>query len=210
MRFAVSICGRHRGKWGKRQFNVLRKCFEYGYTTRDMGLIYSKDIDKHGLNTIYNYADYAHSLPRSQGCNVTMMNGAAISLSSKKHTLTASSSCHDELIEFWKAANKVAGIRNIMSEMGMHQERPTVIYQDNEAAIQIEMNRGSLSNQSRHIERKVLASRNKIEDGQILPEFKGTVEMLADIGTKALPDRQFAVLRDQLNGYSLVKRHHPT
>ena len=33
--------------------------------------------------------------------------------------------------------------------------------------------------------------------------------MLADIGTKALPDAQFAFLRDLINGYSLVKQHHP-
>jgi hypothetical protein len=33
--------------------------------------------------------------------------------------------------------------------------------------------------------------------------------MLADIGTKALSDAQFAYLRDLINGYSLVARHHP-
>jgi hypothetical protein len=34
--------------------------------------------------------------------------------------------------------------------------------------------------------------------------------MLADIGTKALPDKQFVYLRDQLTGYALVKQHHPS
>jgi hypothetical protein len=33
--------------------------------------------------------------------------------------------------------------------------------------------------------------------------------MLADIGTKALPDAQFAYLCDLINGYALVARHHP-
>ncbi len=37
-----------------------------------------------------------------------------------------------------------------------------------------------------------------------------TEEMVADIGTKALPDKQFVYLRDLLNGYALVKQHHPT
>ena len=94
--------------------------------------------------------------------------------------------------------------------MGLAQDLPTVVYQDNESAIQIESNRGSLSNQSRHIERKVLASRNKIEDGLIQPKYIQTGEMVADIGTKALPDKQFAKLRDALTGYSLVKEHHPS
>jgi hypothetical protein len=42
MRYAVSVCGKHRGKWGNKQFKVLMKVFEYGHTTRMTGLIYSK------------------------------------------------------------------------------------------------------------------------------------------------------------------------
>jgi hypothetical protein len=209
MRYSISICGRHRGKWGKKQFRILKRVFEYGYTTRHTGIIFSRGLDKHGINQLYCYADSAHSLPRSYGCTVTMMNGGVLSLSAKKHTITASSTCHDELIEFWIAANKVSGFRNIMEEMGLAQQLPTVVYQDNESAIQIEMNRGSLTNQSRHIERKVLSARNKIEDGLVRPEYVNTSDMYADIGTKALPDKQFAKLRDGLTGYSLVKAHHP-
>jgi hypothetical protein len=37
-----------------------------------------------------------------------------------------------------------------------------------------------------------------------------TARMLADLGTKALPDSQFAYLRDEINGYALVRQHHPT
>ena len=94
--------------------------------------------------------------------------------------------------------------------MGMAPDRPTKVYQDNESAIQIEFNRGSLSNRSKHIDRTVLTSRNKIEDGEILPVKCETSEMWADIGTKALPNRQFAYLRDKMNGYSLVKKNHPS
>jgi hypothetical protein len=67
-----------------------------------------------------------------------------------------------------------------------------------------------MSGQSRHIERRVLTSRNKIEDGQIIPVYIDTTRMIADIGTKAFGDKQFAYLRDLLTGYSLVKKHHAT
>ena len=97
-----------------------------------------------------------------------------------------------------------------MSEMGLEQIEATTIYQDNEAAIQIALNRGALSKQSRHIDRRVLATRNKIEDGAVFPKYCVTAKMLADIGTKALPDAQFIYLRDLINGYSLVLKHHPT
>jgi hypothetical protein len=210
MRYAISICGKHRGKWGLKQFKVLRKVFEYGFTTRHLGIIYSKGLDKHENNTTYCFADSGHSLPRSYGCTIAMMNGAVISLSAKKHTLTASSTCHDEIIEFSIAVSRMVGFRNIMSEMGLEQTEATTIYQDNEAAIQIALNRGALSKQSRHIDRRILASRNKVEDGEVNPVYCVTAKMLADIGTKALPDAQFAYLRDLINGYSLVLKHHPT
>ncbi len=97
-----------------------------------------------------------------------------------------------------------------MAEMGLVQEQATTIYQDNEAAIQIALNRGQLSKQSRHIDRRVLTARNKIEDGEVFPKYCVTATMLADIGTKALSDLQFAYLRDLINGYSLVQKHHPS
>ena len=210
LRYAVSICGKHRTKWGKKQFRIMLKVFEYGYTTREMGLIYSKGLDKHGDNTLYCFADSGHSLPRSYGCTIAMMNGAALSLSAKRHTLTASSTCHDEIIEFSIAVNRIIGFRNIMCEMGLEQSDATTIYQDNEAAIHLAMNRGALSKQSRHIDRKVLAARNKIEDHEVMPKKISTDKMLADMGTKALGDDQFTYLRDQMNGYSLVKCNHPS
>ncbi len=97
-----------------------------------------------------------------------------------------------------------------MVEMGLEQTNATIIYQDNQAAIQIALNRGSLSKQSRHMERRILTARNKVEDHQVKPIYISTVEMLADIGTKALPDKQFAYLRDQMNGYALVLKNHPS
>ena len=138
------------------------------------------------------------------------MNGAAISCESKRHTVTGASTCHDELIQFSKATKKVVGYRNLGDEMGMAEDLPTTIYQDNESAIQISMNRGSLSNRSKHMDRTILQSRNTIEDGKVIPVHRDTGELWADLGTKALPDKQFAYLRDNMNGYSLVKKHHPT
>ncbi len=67
---------------------MLKKVFEYG--TRHLGIIYSKGLDKHGDNTTYCYADSRHSLPRSYGCTISMMNGAVTSLSAKRHTLANS------------------------------------------------------------------------------------------------------------------------
>ena len=56
----------------------------------------------------------------------------------------------------------------------------------------------------------MLQSRNKVEDGAVMPVPISTTLMLAGIGTKSLPDNQLCFLRDQMNGYGLVKSRHPS
>ena len=88
-----------------------------------------------------------------------------------------------------------------MDECGLHQELPTIVFQDNKPAVQIALNRGALSKKTRSMCLRVLSVRNKIEDGFIYPELKPTDKMLADIGTKATDISVFQSMRDQINGY---------
>jgi hypothetical protein len=89
-----------------------------------------------------------------------------------------------------------------MGEVGLRQIGPTYLYQDNQAAIQIAMNRGSLSRKTRGTDLRVLTLRNKVEDLKVVPIYLNTVDMLADIGTKALDPKAFCRLRDMLCGYA--------
>jgi hypothetical protein len=88
-----------------------------------------------------------------------------------------------------------------MQKLGLQQDGPTVIWQDNQAAIQIAMNRGSLAKKTRAMDLRVMTVRNKIEDMKVVPMYLRTSEMVADIGTKALEPKLFAYLRDKLCGY---------
>ena len=97
----------------------------------------------------------------------------------------------------------VEGLRQLMSEIGLHQEQPTIIYQDNTAAIQIAMNRGILAKKTRAMSMRTLSVRNKVEDKKCVPIYLNTLDMIADIGTKALDAATFERLRDLLTGYHL-------
>ncbi len=89
MRFAMSILSRFRTKWGKKHFEILVKTLEYGYATRKMGLRYDGNQgDDNKTNVLEGFADSSLSLPRSQGCRCIIMNNAAISFTSKRHTKT--------------------------------------------------------------------------------------------------------------------------
>ena len=201
MRFAVSSLSRFRGRWGVVHFAAALKALEYGFTTRAMGILYTKPVEQIHTNALIAYADSGFGTPRSQGCSLIMMNGGAISLSSKRHTTTDDSTTAAELTQLHLCSCEVMGLRNLMDECGLHQELPTIVFQDNKPAVQIALNRGALSKKTRSMSLRVLSVRNKIEDGFIYPELKPTDKMLADIGTKATDISVFQSMRDQINGY---------
>ena len=138
-----------------------------------------------------------------------MMNGGAVLFKAKKQALTAPSTVWSEMEVFYDQTTDVLGLRNLLAELGMYQQRPTPIYGDNESQQKIANNRGSLGQTSRAMDLKTLASRNRIEDHQVETRRKKSTNMPADIGTKALPEEPFVRLRDIANGYSLVKAAYP-
>ena len=207
MKYAMSILSRHRTKWGLNHFRILLKSLEYGWSTRKMGLKYNGNAEEHLRNLLSAFADSSFTLPRSQGCRLIMMNSAAICFSSKRHTTTDDSTTAAELTELYLCACEVEAIRNLNDEIGLKQNGPTIIYQDNQAAIQIAMNRGSLSRKTRATETRTLTIRNKVEDLKVVPIYVKTTEMIADIGTKALEPKLFTYLRNLVCGYPNKNNH---
>jgi hypothetical protein len=203
MKYSMSILSRWRTKWGPNHFKVLLKALEYGYATRKRGLRYNgnkgKTID---VNVMEGFADASLSVPRSQGSRSILMNRAAITMTSKRHSTTDDSTTAAELTEAYLLACEIEGFRNLMSEVGLRQNGPTILYQDNKAAIQIAMNRGSLSRKTRGTDLRVLTLRNKVEDLKVVPIYLNTADMLADLGTKALDPKTFCRLCDMLCGYA--------
>ena len=69
------------------------------------------------------------------------------------------------------------------------------------------MNRGALAKKTRAMNMRTLSVRNKIEDGKVIPIYLRTIDMVADIGTKALDGATFAKLRDIMAGYAVENAH---
>jgi hypothetical protein len=202
MKYAMSVLSRHRAKWGVAHFMVLVKALEYGWSSRKMGILYNGNQSEGETNKLIAYADSSFTVPRSQGCRIVIMNGALISYTSKRHTTTDDSTTAAELTEAYLCACDVEGFRNLNDEIGIKADGPTVIYQDNQAAIQITMNRGSLSKKTKATDIRTLSIRNKVEDLKVVPIYLETTKMLADLGTKALDAKQFEKLRNEVCGYS--------
>ena len=94
----------------------------------------------------------------------------------------------------------VEGLCQLTSEVGLHQQQPTVIWQDNQAAIQIAMNRGALAKKTRAMNMRTLSVGNKIEDGKVISIYLRTMDIVTDIGTKALDGATLVKLRDIMAG----------
>ena len=209
MRYAISLIGTRRTGWSTKQFKIVIKLFEYALTTKDIGLIYSDGLDPHGKNVPYCYGDAALRPPRPQGGRILMMNGAAVSSTSKKQTIPQSSSMAAEHVTQFDCSTDVLGLRNLLTELGQCPQYPTTIYCDNQSAIKVANNRGSLGKSSRALDLKTLSLRQRIEDHQVSSEYVGTDHMLADMNTKALAEDKFVRFRDVSNGYALVKAAYP-
>jgi hypothetical protein len=118
IRYAVSLVGFKRSGWTQKHFEIVIKIFEYALTTCEIGLIFSNGLDPHGVNVLYSFADANHRLPRSQECHDLMMNGAAISMVSKKQTKSAPSTTSAETTALFQCSTDVlSNIRRLYTRI---------------------------------------------------------------------------------------------
>ena len=158
------------------------------------------DLDPHGVNILYGYADSNFATPRSTGCSITMLNGCPVAIRVKKHTTTDDSTMKAEITEAFHASSDIVALRNLMAEIGLYQEEPTVLYQDNKPAIQVAENKGALNKSSRALDIRVFTLRNRIA-----LKWKDTLSLAEGIGTKLFSIKRFKFLRDLVNGYALAR-----
>ena len=76
---AVSKLSRYMQKWTVETFATAVGVLGYCITTKKIGLIWSRDLDKHGVNILYSHADSGFNPDRSTGCRYLMANGSVIS-----------------------------------------------------------------------------------------------------------------------------------
>jgi hypothetical protein len=203
-KYAVSVLSQHLKGWSTEHFALALRVLEYGYGTRERGIIYSSN-DQHGVNILYASGDSNFEPPLSRGARFTMMNGAMISGTSAKHKKTNTSTAETEAEEAFHTSTDVVALREVMKEIGLPQPAPTVIYCDNKPAIQIMENKGALGKRSKAMDIQIYALRDRIVDQEVQLVYCPTEEMVADIGTKALGKTKFTYFRDLVTGYALTR-----
>jgi hypothetical protein len=112
----------------------------------------------------------------------------------------ALSSAEAECMAACEATQEAIHLRLLLGEMGLPQERPTVLYEDNQSCIAMSES-PTLQRRSKHIDIKFHFVRERVERGEIKMEYIPTGEQLADIMTKGLLRVKFEELRARVMGH---------
>ena len=85
----------------------------------------------------------------------------------------------------------------LLKNIGFAQEKPTIIFEDNQGSISLAKN-PKYHSRTKHIDIKYHYIRDAIENETIQLEYSPTDEMIADVLTKGLSRPQFEKLRSKL------------
>ena len=123
---------------------------------------------------------------RSQTGWVVLMCGAPVSWSSKRQGHVTTSTAEAEYVALCEMTKEIVWMRGLLLELGFAVKEPTVINEDNQAAVALAKNPVH-HQRSKHIDVAYHFTRERVERGEVEVRYCPTERMLADGLTKALP-----------------------
>ena len=200
--YPVNMMARHVVKATASYIEKLRKILRYLKGTKTYGLKFSAvDPLGHPDGLLYSYVDASDAdckqTRRSSGGYIIMYNGTAISWRSARQPLVTLSTAESEYVQATLTCQEILNLRNLYHEMGFGQDAPTLLFEDNQAAIDLSKNPCSRG-RTKHMERRWHFVRQCNDDHSImLSKVKGTINP-ADTMTKALPYDPYVMYRRML------------
>ena len=211
--YAVATLSRFSAKPHRDHYTALRKICIYLRRTKSFGLIYWRPVDKRvpslpkssfvpvsvdtslgdfphtPLNELVGYVDAAYGTDMATRKSVTGVilcyAGAAVAFKSKLQATVSTSSTEAELIAAVDAAKMVKYLRSVLIELGFPPRGPTVLHEDNQAAIEM-INHDKPTARSRHVDIQHFAIQEWQRRDIITMKYLSTTLNVSDAETKAL------------------------
>ena len=198
---AVSVVSTYCSRPAPENWEAVTRIFRYLQGAKDMGIMYKRgSVDaKYGdLELIVQgYSDASWSSPRSVSGLVYILADGPITWRARKQKASAQSAMESEYMALCEAAKEAAWLRRVLKELLCTQEKPTVIWEDNQSAI-IFADHDGKHDRTKHIALRYHYTRDQIKAGEIEIKWLSTYDMLADIFTKPLARPTFERLRDRM------------
>lgn len=181
--FSVILLSRYLNEPKSPHWGAVKRIMRYVKGTLDRKISYS------GKSGIVGFcdSDYAADVDdrKSTSGYLFMMNGGAISWSSKKQSIIAQSTAEAEFTSLSSATKEAIWLRSMSFEL-LGATTAIQLFCDNKSAIDMARN-NNVSEKTKHIDIKLKFVHSEIDSGRILLDHISTDEMLADVLTKALP-----------------------
>ena len=200
--YAVVATARFMHDPGEAHWVAVKRIMRYLKGTADYSITYSKSIDPYEPFRFYGYSDASWGSDdpdafKSNSGFVMMLNSKPVSWKSVKQVITAQSSTEAEYIAAGMAAKEIVWLRTMLKELGIGDEAPTVLLQDNQACIKIGGGEGHYE-ASKHFIIRFLALEDNMKLGHLIMVHEPSETMVADILTKALDRTVFERHRNRL------------
>jgi hypothetical protein len=200
--YAVNQLTKFARAWNATHITAARRVLRYLKGTIHLKLTMRRGNELKAV--VFADADFAgepegNPLPmRSTSGTVVYMHGVGVlETSCNLEPTIATATAEAEYTALARAAKSVGSLREFFDDIGFTQSEPTVIFNDNQAAVTMVKQKFSSSN-TRHIKIKFHLVRQMVADKEIEVRFKPTEEMIADIMTKALDRVKFEAFRAML------------
>jgi len=217
--YAIGNLARFSAAPGPQHVRAVKRCLQYLYATRTLGITYSRDspgvqrnvplmyegaqhpLDT-GLNRLQTFVDSdyaADETRRSTMGGVTMLNGGPIAWFSVLGKTVATSTCEAEVNAAVVAAKDAIHIQRLLVDLGVCDgTKPLQLAEDNAACIsQAQAGLRHIRN-AKHYEIRLRFLQQLVLDKQIEFKYCPTDLQTADFLTKPLDPVKFRRFRDQL------------
>jgi len=187
--YAVYRLGSYMASPNMSHWTMAKRILRYLSGTKDLGITYQAKKPTPDENHFIGYSDasYANNddLTSVSGY-VSLMNGGAISWGSKKQSDVSLSSTEAEYIALAEETREITWLRHLMEGLEYKQPQPTKLCGDNSGSLAIAKN-PQYHKRTKHFDTRHHYIRQKIKDCIIEVLYCPTINMTADIFTKALP-----------------------
>lgn len=189
--YAVGLVSRFQVNPGVAHWKAVKKILRYLKGTMDYSLVYQgKDLKLIG----YSDADWAGDLDERKSTSgyAYILNGGAISWSSKKQTSIALSTMEAEYIACCSATQEAVWLRRFIKHLSVLERaaEPVYIWTDNMAALAYAKD-PKYHGRTKHIELKYHYVRHMILKKKVVLQHISTSQMVADPLTKPIPKGLF-------------------
>jgi transposase InsO family protein len=182
--FAISTLSQFLDNPGELHWEAVKRVFRYLAGTKTHSLTYGNE--HHDLLG-YTDADGASQEHRHAISGFAfLIDGAAVSWTSKKQELVTLSTAESEYVAATHAAKECIWLRRLIKPLFGPALTPTTLHCDNQAALHL-ATEDNYHARTKHIDIRFHFIRQTISDKQIDIKYCPTEDMTADILTKALP-----------------------